>query len=103
MFRAVLIFNNSPSVVPVIAPAVEMMNLDPIQVGVILTVTLGVGLVTLPVGLCVFIASSITGLSFEEIIPELIPFVLCLLVCILLLIFFPSITTYIPSLLHAGG
>lgn len=90
-------------VVPVIAPAVEMMNLDPIQVGVILTVTLGVGLVTPPVGLCVFIASSITGLSFEEIIPELIPFVLCLLVCILLLIFFPSITTYIPSLLHAGG
>ena len=90
-------------VVPVIAPAVEMMNLDPIQVGVILTVTLGVGLVTPPVGLCVFIASSITGLSFEEIIPELMPFVLCLLVCILLLIFFPAITTYIPSLLHASG
>jgi C4-dicarboxylate transporter DctM subunit len=89
-------------VVPVIAPAVELMKLDPIQVGVILTVTLGVGLVTPPVGLCVFIASSITGLTFEEIIPELLPFVLCLLVCILLLMFFPSITTYIPSLLHTG-
>ncbi len=88
-------------VVPVIAPAVELMNLDPIQVAVILVVTLGVGLVTPPVGLCVFIASSISGLSFEELIPELIPFVLCLLVCILLLVFFPAITTFIPSLLNA--
>ena len=88
-------------VVPVIAPAVAIMKLDPIQVGVILTVTLGVGLVTPPVGLCVFIASSITNLSFEEIIPELIPFVLCLLVCILLLMFVPAITTFIPSLLNA--
>lgn len=85
--------------VPVIAPAVTYIGLDPVQVGVILTVTLGVGLVTPPVGLCVFIASSITGLSFEEIIPDLIPFVIALLICIVLLIIFPQITTYIPSLL----
>lgn len=86
-------------VVPVVAPAVVMMGLDPVQVGVILTVTLGVGLVTPPVGLCVFIASSITGLTFEEIIPELIPFVIALLICIVILVFVPGITTYIPSLL----
>lgn len=86
-------------VVPVIAPAVEMMGLDPIQIGVIVTVTLGVGLVTPPVGLCVFIASSITGLSFEEIIPELVPFVVALLIAILLLVFIPEITTFIPQLL----
>lgn len=85
-------------VVPVIAPAVQVMGLDPIHVGVVLTVTLGVGLVTPPVGLCVFIASSITGLTFEQIIPELIPFVLALLVCILLLVFIPEITLLIPSL-----
>ena len=89
-------------VVPVIAPAVTMIGIDPIQVGVILTVTLGVGLVTPPVGLCVFIASSITGLSFEEIIPELIPFVLSLLICIILLVIFPQITLFIPSLLGTG-
>ena len=86
-------------VVPVIAPAINTMGLDPIQVGVILTVTLGVGLVTPPVGLCVFIASSITGLTFEEIIPELIPFVIALLVCIALLVIFPQLTLFIPSLL----
>ena len=86
-------------VVPVIAPAINTMGLDPIQVGVILTVTLGVGLVTPPVGLCVFIASSITGLTFEEIIPELIPFVVALLVCIALLVIFPQLTLFIPSLL----
>jgi len=86
-------------VVPVIAPAVIMVGLDPILVGVILTVTLGVGLVTPPVGLCVFIASSITGLTFEEIIPELIPFVLALLVCIVLLVVFPQISLFIPSLI----
>lgn len=85
-------------VVPVIAPAVQVMGLDPIHVGVVLTVTLGVGLVTPPVGLCVFIASSITGLTFEQIIPELIPFVLALLVCILLLVFIPEIVLLIPSL-----
>jgi C4-dicarboxylate transporter DctM subunit len=85
-------------VVPVIAPAVQVMGLDPIHVGVVLTVTLGVGLVTPPVGLCVFIASSITGLTFEQIIPELIPFVLALLVCILLLVFIPEIALLIPSL-----
>lgn len=88
-------------VVPVIAPAVEAMGLDPIQVGVILTVTLGVGLLTPPVGLCVFIASSITGLSFEEIIPELVPFAIALLISILILVLVPEITTYIPQLLQA--
>jgi C4-dicarboxylate transporter DctM subunit len=46
----------------------------------------------------VFIASSITGLTFEQIIPELIPFVLALLVCILLLVFIPEIALLIPSL-----
>lgn len=86
--------------VPIIAPVIVAAGLDPVHTSVILITTLGVGLLTPPVGLCTYVAASVAKLKFEDILGEIMPFLLILLFCIGLLIIFPQITTTIPVLLN---
>lgn len=87
--------------VPVIAPVIVTSGLDPIHASVVLIATLGIGLLTPPVGLCTYVAAGIANLKFDDLMRDLTPFVLVLFVCVLLMMVFPQIITFIPSLLNA--
>ncbi|HLR51699.1 MAG TPA: TRAP transporter large permease [Candidatus Avamphibacillus sp.] len=86
--------------VPVIAPVIVTSGLDPIHASVILIATLGVGLLTPPVGLCTYVAAGIANLKFDELMRDLAPFVFVLLLCVVLMLVFPQIVTLIPGLLN---
>lgn len=86
-------------ITPLIAPIVVEMGIDPIQGAMIFMVILATGLITPPVGLCLFVVSSISNNSIERISKECVPFLIGLLIIAILLWFVPGLTLWIPSLL----
>ena len=83
---------------PIIAPLMLKSGVDPIQGAMIYMVILAAGLVTPPVGLCLFVASGVSGLSVEAIAKDSIPFVFGILAVALIIWFIPGTVLWFPSL-----
>jgi C4-dicarboxylate transporter DctM subunit len=83
---------------PIIAPLMLKSGVDPIQGAMIYMVILAAGLVTPPVGLCIFVASGVSGLSVEAIAKDSIPFVFGILAVALIIWFVPATALWFPSL-----
>lgn len=85
--------------VPVIAPVGVALGIDPLQLGLLVVLTLSVGMVTPPVGYVLFIVAHLGEVKVERVIRELGPFLAVTLVVILLVITVPQVTTMLPELL----
>ncbi|MBN1833675.1 MAG: TRAP transporter large permease [Deltaproteobacteria bacterium] len=86
--------------VPIIFPVIEAMQFDPIWFGVLMVIVLEIGLITPPVGLNVFVLkSSAPDVPLTVIFRGIWPFLLTALVAIILLIVFPQIALFLPSLM----
>lgn len=83
--------------VPIILPSAIALGISPIILGLIVIVTLALGLVTPPYGLCLLLASSISGISIEEGFRGALPYFLSSLAVLLLLILFPDFWLMIPA------
>jgi len=76
---------------PVLLPAALALKVDPIVFGVMLVVNLGIGVLTPPVGLNLFVVSSIAKIGVLTVSKGVIPFILMMSVVLLLMSFFPEI------------
>src|SRR5574341_426723 len=85
--------------VPVIFPVAYAMKVDPVALGIMLTLNIEMGVVTPPVGLNLFAVSGTSRIPLPEIVKGTIPFFLADGVILLLVIFFPGIATWLPDLL----
>ena len=83
--------------VPIILPSAVALNLSPIILGLIIIVTLALGLVTPPYGLCLLLACNISGTTIEEGFKGALPYFLSSLVVLFLLILFPNFWLAIPK------
>jgi len=83
--------------VPVLFPIVQTLGIDPIVFGTITVISLAIGLVTPPVGACLFIASEISEIPIVETTKASLPFILGMLGIVILIIFFPQIVLYLPQ------
>lgn len=83
--------------VPIILPSAIQLGISPIILGLIVVVTLALGLVTPPYGLCLLLASSISGTTIEDAFKGTLPYFLSSLFILLLLILFPNFWLSIPS------
>jgi len=83
---------------PVLLPVALTVGMDPIQFGVMMVLNLVIGLVTPPVGVCLFVASQIGKVSIGKTARELVPFLGVSLVVLMLVAFVPQITLFLPSL-----
>ncbi|MGQ7249285.1 TRAP transporter large permease [Halomonas sp. V046] len=81
-------------VTPVVLPILTQAGISPIHFGVLLVSTLAIGLVTPPVGMCLNVCSSITGLSIGRIFRGALPFLLANLLVILVVMLFPALTLW---------
>ncbi|WP_153394493.1 TRAP transporter large permease [Ornithinicoccus halotolerans] len=81
---------------PIIAPAMVELGADPLQVGVVMVLGLGLGLITPPVGLCLYVGSQISGLGLERVIQGTAPFYAPILVTLVLTAALPALTTWLP-------
>lgn len=78
--------------VPLLAPGAIALGVDPIYLGIVITVSLAIGLITPPLGLDLFAAASTVGVSFESIARAVIPLVLASLIGLGIIILFPAIS-----------
>jgi C4-dicarboxylate transporter, DctM subunit len=88
--------------IPIIFPVIKQLGFDPIWFGVIIVMTVELGLIHPPVGMNMFVIKSVVeDVKISTIFYGVIPFILTDLVRLLLLISFPILATYLPSrMLH---
>ncbi|MBR8741811.1 TRAP transporter large permease [Nocardiopsis sp. MG754419] len=89
-------------VVPVLAPAAEIYGIDPVHFAVVVILNLIIGLLTPPVGLVLFVLSSVTERPVTQVITGVLPFFLPMAVVLVLVTFFPVFSTWLPGLLGFG-
>lgn len=75
--------------VPILAPMAGVYGIDPVHLGVVVILTLMVGLVTPPVGLVLFVLSSVTNYPVSRVVSGVIPFYLVLGAALLLITYVP--------------
>src|SRR5574344_895804 len=85
--------------VPLLLPIGMALGIDPIHLGVIMVVNMEIGMLTPPVGLNLFVASGITGLSMGQVIKASIPMTLVLLFGLVLITYIPAISLWLPNLM----
>ncbi|WP_353988090.1 TRAP transporter large permease [Ruicaihuangia caeni] len=85
--------------VPVLMPVVVSFGIDPVHFGVIMIVNLMIGLLTPPVGSVLYVMSSVTNRSVDEIFRGILPFLVPLVSVLLLITFFPQIAMFVPNAL----
>jgi len=85
--------------VPVIFPVAYAMKIDPVALGIMLTLNIEMGVVTPPVGLNLFAVSGTSRIPLHEVIKGTIPFFIGDGVVLLAVIFFPGLATWLPDLL----
>jgi tripartite ATP-independent transporter DctM subunit len=83
---------------PILGPIFVDLGVDPIHFAIIMSVNLTVGLATPPMGLVLFVASSVSGERVETISKAILPFLFIEIVVIFLITFVPEISMTIPRL-----
>ena len=86
---------------PIFLPVAKAYGIDPIQFGLILVLTGGLGLVTPPVGSVLFIGTAIGKISVGESMKTIWPFWLAGLAVLLLVALFPEMSLWLPALLRS--
>ena len=83
--------------VPILLPLVHHFGVDPVQFGVVMTLASMLGLLTPPVGMCLYAVSSISKVSIGELSREVTPYLLGIFAVLLAVTYIPGITTWLPS------
>ncbi len=97
------LINASAAVViltPILLPVALGMGIDPMFFGVLMVINLAIGCITPPVGLDLFVVSSITGISIDKVTAKVMPYLLMLLVDLVIFTWFPSIITFLPEMMR---
>jgi C4-dicarboxylate transporter DctM subunit len=85
--------------VPVVFPIAYALKIDPVHLGIMLTLNVETGVVTPPVGLNLFAVSGTSRIPLPQVLKGTIPFFLGDMTVLLLVIFFPALATWLPDLL----
>ena len=86
-------------ITPIILPVVAAVGVSPLQLGVIMIFNLGIGLMTPPFGVLLYVCSAISGKKIEELTRASIPFYIVMFVALMLITFIPAFSTFVPGLL----
>lgn len=102
LIAAGCVMETTPNIVilaPILKPLADNIGMNEIQFCIMMITALGVGFITPPLGLNLFVVSGITGESILKIAVRAVPFVLTMLIVVLLIAYFPPIsTTLLPDI-----
>ncbi len=85
-------------VMPILAPVLVPLGIDPVHFGIIFTHNMEVGLVHPPVGLNLYVLSTISDAPIGEVIRGILPFLVILLLVLGLITYWPAMTLWLPNL-----
>jgi C4-dicarboxylate transporter DctM subunit len=85
---------------PIFLPIMQQLNINPLLMGIVMTVNLAIGQITPPVGLNLFVTCGIAKIKFDDIIRPIVPFILGLVFVVLLITYIPSLSLYLPTMFN---
>ena len=86
---------------PIIFPTVLALEFDPIWFGVLIVVVGEMGMITPPVGINVYVLKGVVGdVSLGTIFRGVTPFIITVFICLVILVLFPKIALFLPSLIR---
>ena len=88
--------------VPILQPIMVGLGVDMIHFGVICVVNLAIGMLTPPVGVALFTTAGISKVTMGQIIHKVWPMLFVLILGMFIMVFFPSIVTFLPELLMSS-
>jgi len=83
--------------VPLFVPLATAFNIDPIHLGVVVTVNLTIGMCTPPLGVCLFVAAGIAKITLREMMVDLGYLLVPLLIVLALITYIPGLVTWLPN------
>ncbi len=84
---------------PILFPVAMKLGIEPIHLGILMTVNMEIGMITPPVGLNLYVASGIANMGLTEVTKACAPWILVMLLFLLLITYVPAITLWLPNLL----
>ncbi len=84
---------------PILMPIVLQLGIDPVHFGVIMVVNLAIGFITPPVGVNLFVASGISGMTIEHISKAILPMLVLEIILLLFITFVPEFSMWLPAIL----
>lgn len=85
-------------IVPIILPVALKLGIDPVHLGIITTVNLAIGMSTPPVGITLFVSSSIAKVPISRMVRPLLPMWVAMFAFLLLITFVPEMSLFLPNL-----
>jgi len=82
---------------PILLPVAMAMGIDPTHFGIVMIVNLGIGMVTPPLGMNLFIGSKVGNVPLEQLMRGALPFVLVMLVTLALITYLPALSLALPT------
>jgi tripartite ATP-independent transporter DctM subunit len=84
---------------PLLVPVAAQVGVDPLQFGIILVISMGIGLFAPPIGLGLLGCCLIGNVKLEDTLKPLFGYLGILLICVIIIAFFPSISAWLPHYL----
>lgn len=97
-----MFFDLAPAVTlftPILLPVAEAVGMEPVHFGIMMVVNLAIGLITPPVGVCLFLGCSIADTTITKVMRGFLPFYIILLIVLMLIAFIPDLSMFLPNLL----
>jgi len=89
--------------IPVFMPLMAKVGIDPVHFGVVMTLNLMIGLLTPPVGMCLYAVSTISGVGIWPLAKELVPYIIALTICLMIITYVPGVVVWLPNLVMGGS
>ena len=84
---------------PILTPALMAAGVDPVQLGVVVVLNLMIGLLTPPVGMSLYMVSSIARLPLQRVVAGAMPWLIPLVLALAVVTFVPVVSTWLPNLI----
>jgi len=82
---------------PLIAPILPALGIDPVHFAILMVVNMELGLLTPPIGLNLFVLASTAKVPVGTVVRGVLPFIGAMLVLLLLITYVPAISTFLPN------
>ena len=85
---------------PLFHPIATHLGIDPIHLGVVMTTNMEVGMITPPVGLNLYVAAGLTGMSLGQVTRAALPWMFVMIAALLLITYIPWLSLFLVNLLY---
>jgi len=84
--------------VPILVPLLNIVGIDLVHFGVVMTLNLMIGVATPPIGMSLFVVSQISNMKVEDLMRSILPFLIPPIIVLFIITYIPILVTWIPNL-----